>query len=308
MLFEQHAEGWWQEGTCPYCREEERNGRRLSHAYVSACRTALVHHILPAFGKTEITSIAPGMIDEWKYSLHESKGLSFKSTNNYLATLRVMFSYWWRHGVVATNPCEKVRDMADNCRERGILTEGEVKKLFISNDAWDSEVARLASLTAACTGMRMGEIQALRASDIEGDSIVVSHSWDENVGLKDTKTRTTRVVPVPHSLAEELRGRDGFIFSGENPDKPVYRSAILDGLRRALERIGISADEQRRRNICFHSWRHYLNTLLRKSGIPDAVTRRITGHATQAMTERYSHIDGKDLGVILGTTSRIGGI
>ena len=306
MLFGLLAQGWWDRETCPYCREEERNGRHLSHAYISAGHTALIHHILPSFSSMEITSITPLVIDEWKYALREQKGLSFKSCNNYLATLRIMFGYWWRHGVIDADPCAKVRNMAPNCRERGILPEKETAELFLSDDVWDSETARLASLTAACTGMRMGEIQALTVDDVIDDTIVVSHSWDEDAGLKDTKTHSVRVVPIPHKLADELRSRqEGFIFSGDNPCKPVYRSAILDGLRRALVGIGISRDEQKERNICFHSFRHYLNTQLRKGGVPDAVTQKVTGHATREMTERYSHLDGSDLDGILKITKTI---
>lgn len=306
MLFKALAQNWWTD-SCPYCREESRNGRQLSHSYISTSHIALVSHILPAFGDSEISDISAGMVDEWKYSLHEQKGLSFKSANNYLSTLKTMFNFWWRHGIVTENPCLKVRNMSPNCKERGILSDIEVVAIF-SKDAWEDQMTRLASLTAASTGMRMGEIQALRSTDIEGDRIVVAHSWDESSGLKSTKTRSVRCIPVPHSLATILRShKDGFIFSNQTPERPAYRRYILDGLKGAMEQIGISREEQTRRGLCFHSWRHWLNTKLRLSGVPDAITQSITGHATQAMTERYSHIATADLDRILAITNQLGG-
>ncbi len=71
------------------------------------------------------------------------------------------------------------------------------------------------------------------------------------------------------------------LFYGRgSKETPMSKSATEEHLARALERIGIPADEQHERKITFHGWRHFLNTLMRPSGIADAKTRRITGHRT----------------------------
>jgi len=59
----------------------------------------------------------------------------------------------------------------------------------------------------------------------------------------------------------------------------------------ALEIIGIDKAERKRRNITFHSWRHFLNSLLINSKIPIQKIQSITGHMTAQMTSHYYHID-----------------
>ncbi len=63
---------------------------------------------------------------------------------------------------------------------------------------------------------------------------------------------------------------------------------------KALENIGIPDTERRERNISFHSWRHFFNTLCRVGMVPDSKLQRITGHHTQKMTEHYTHYKIKD--------------
>jgi integrase len=193
--------------------------------------------------------------------------------------------------------------MKVNSAPRGILTPEEAREVLMKPGLWNNPTAFLANLLAACTGMRAGEIQALRAMDFTETSIIVEHSWVERYQkLKCTKTGIVREIPIhPMLRGVLLSGKlpTDFIFTMEGRDRPIYRSCLLDNLRRALERSGISRQEQKERNICFHSWRHYLNTRMRVAGIPDVVTRQVTGHTTEEMTERYTHISADDaIGVL----------
>ena len=73
--------------------------------------------------------------------------------------------------------------MAAASRQRGILTVEEERTLFSHPGLWQNPVAELANLTAAITGMRMGEIQAFRHCDVRLDGLlVVGHSWPEEIG------------------------------------------------------------------------------------------------------------------------------
>ena len=94
----------------------------LTKGYVAMCRAEMMRYIDPVFHDRQLLDITSGEIDEWKYSLHEKHGLPGKSTNNYLTILKTMFDYWWRHGIIETNPCVKVKPMAAASRQRGILT------------------------------------------------------------------------------------------------------------------------------------------------------------------------------------------
>lgn len=95
--------------------------------------------------------------------------------------------------------------MAAASRQRGILTVEEERTLFSHPGLWQNPVAELANLTAAITGMRMGEIQAFRHCDVRLDGLlVVGHSWPEEYGLKETKAYRLREIPVPAKFARRL--------------------------------------------------------------------------------------------------------
>jgi integrase len=69
-----------------------------------------------------------------------------------------------------------------------------------------------------------------------------------------------------------------------------FGGLILKALYGAFKKIGISLEERKERNITFHSWRHFYNSLMRGK-IHDSKLRRLTGHKTLEMTEHYTHFN-----------------
>jgi integrase len=113
----------------------------------------------------------------------------------------------------------------------------------------------------------MGEIRALRVRDIREDRICVEHGWSRKEGIKSTKNREKREIPILPVLYEELQAYmkgleghfhlDSFLFPGTNPEKPYDNRQIGREFSYMLAKIGIDDDTRRERGIVFHSWRHY---------------------------------------------------
>ena len=82
---------------------------------------------------------------------------------------------------------------------------------------------------------------------------------------------------------------EGFLFSVDGGVKPISRNCFNKQLETALASIGIDKVEKRKRNLSPHSWRYFLNTNLLVSGVAKAKVQQITGHKTEAMTEKYTH-------------------
>jgi integrase len=140
--------------------------------------------------------------------------------NNILSCLRVMLGEAHRLGLIQKNPFSAVRPLADNSRERGVYTIEEVKALFAPENitpVWRGHLLyRVINELAAATGMRQGEILAVRDRDLRDGYIHVAHSWHPKYGLGPTKTRQERDVPVPVRVQEDMRpfvGSGGFVFS-----------------------------------------------------------------------------------------------
>jgi integrase len=142
-------------------------------------------------------------------------------------------------------------------------------------------------LTAAFTGLRRGELVALRWRDVDfaGEAIRVraSYTYGTLTAPKSGKVRTVPMVPeVARALARLAPnpGEDELVFPGE-------RGEYLDGsaLRRryedALERASL-------RRIRFHDLRHTFGSLaINRASIVEV--QEWMGHADVATTRRYLH-------------------
>jgi len=161
-------------------------------------------------------------------------------------------------------------------------------------------------MLAASTGVRQGEALGLEIQHVHfGDGyIAVVQSWRREHGFAAPKWGSTRVIPLPAKTAGALadvieRSRfkqpDALVFSnGKDPRIPPNNHRVLDALSAALAAIGISQEDRKRRNVGYHSWRHYANTRLRTM-VPDAQLRKLTGHKSAEMTETYYHPRLEDL-------------
>ena len=218
-------------------------------------------------------------------------------------------SFKWavKQGYIATNPEAALTNYSTVSKERGILSTEEARDLF-KHGQWEDERYMVASLLAMITGMRLGEIQALRQCDIGDDMIYVRRAWSPNDGLKCPKNGKERKVPLPPEVRNKLLNlvaknphknmfaeSDGFVFWGTMPDKPLVSNQITEGFKNALHSIGITEKMREERNIVFHSWRHFYATTIAHD-VDEKHAQMVLGHETPAMTKHYAdHQRAKDL-------------
>jgi integrase len=166
---------------------------------------------------------------------------------------------------------------------------------------WRDLRARHINLIASQTGMRMGEIRALRICDIHKDRICVEHGWSRKEGLKSTKNRKMREIPIFSALYEELQEYikglesrfrlDSLLFPGTDPEKPYDNRQIGKELAYMLKKIGINDEIRKERGIVFHSWRHYTAKNLAEV-TNRAIGMAILGHKTSRLFDKYAaHVD-----------------
>ena len=112
--------------------------------------------------------------------------------------------------------------------------------------------------------------------------------------MKDPKWGSMRTVPIPISVYESCQEvaasnpwNNEFVFYSEIfRDKPIERRLVNESFNDACKKIGIKNREER--NISFHSWRHWYDTII-AGCLPGEVRRRLTGHSTEDMDKRYIH-------------------
>jgi integrase len=158
------------------------------------------------------------------------------------------------------------------------------------------ERALLANMLAAVTGMRLGEILALRLQDLGLDCLYVRGSWSKADGLKLPKNNKPRTVELPFpDLMQRFIDQtqknpwgvspDSFVFWTEYKEGvPMQGKVFIDGLRAALVKSGFSETEAGK--YIFHGWRHFFTTYL-MGKLEKKLLKSQTGHLTDSMLAHY---------------------
>ncbi len=317
LTFGKYSKNWWLFEKCDYIKLETIRGKNLSKRYCETNRRALNRHILPYFSKIPLSKISTMMIDTWILKLKDEKGLSNKTINNVGSILSIMLKEAVRKGLLLSNPYSNVKPFVNKINVHGIIENNECKKLFTNLKLWNGHYdIMLANLLALCTGMRQGEILALKGKDLyfyvdnnfSNCKILVQHSYDRKFGIKSTKNGKNRIVIVPEILLISLRkiakGKNKFVFSS-NGEKPYKSTTLTRWLYRALEQIGINDSLRKERNITFHSWRHTFNSNIITQGIPSNIVRKYTGHGSEEMTNHYFHDSDESDKLVLNVANDI---
>jgi integrase len=138
----------------------------------------------------------------------------------------------------------------------------------------------------------------------------VRHNWQNGDGLKGPKLDSYRDVPLPRPAAlvlEAYRAERGnpqtrLVFEREKDGRPLCNGFFRLALSRELGNIGVKGvwtslkekpgeyvNEQKKRNITFHSLRHTFVSLMRLAGATDFEIQALAGHRSAQMMDRYSH-------------------
>ena len=219
-----------------------------------------------------------------------------------MAFLKITLKEAVRRGLLFEVPPASILPLKSETVERGVLTQVEVSILFnplSKEQIWANDIYYHANLLSACTGMRLGEVLAVRGEVLKENHILGDMQYTKNFGLTDTKSHRSRKVIIPEQLMSELvkyseQNSGGYVFSTDGGMLPVYPDTLRRSLFKAFKAIGIDDEQRRDRNLCFHSWRHYLNTTLRSNNITDGKLRALVGHASSKMTEHYTHFNTDD--------------
>ena len=169
IRFADYASDWWDWDRCSYVRfkiaSNQSDKPAISKRYVDGNRRILENHILPFFANHRLSGIRPKLIQSFMFHLQD-QGLSNKRINDIAGSLKIMFQEAVNNGYLHVNPFDRVRRFAVSKPRQDILTVEEAKELFAASNIipiWNGHhLHRSINMLAASTGMRQGEILALR--------------------------------------------------------------------------------------------------------------------------------------------------
>jgi integrase len=253
----------------------------------------------PYFQEKLLCQIDEESLQNFIVYLKIDKKLAASTVNSARNAAIVALRYAKRKKIILHFDFDSVLRAGGKSGDRGILEREEVERLL--GLEWSSVRSYIAVLIAANTGMRMGEIRALRVCDVHENWISVSHSWGNKSKLKCTKNREPRDIPILPALYEEIMAYirqmgffniNSFLLPGNNPSIPYNSHQIGKDFNRMLEKIGIDEKTRKERGIVFHSWRHLMANRLAQSQGNKTIGMKILGHKTSRIFDQYaSHVD-----------------
>lgn len=274
---------------CDYWIENRVPQKRSGHHDESIIRA----HLRPEFGPVRIRNLGVADVDRFKA---KRSHLDPKTVANVLTLLVSMLNCAVDLNWIAKVPrIRKPRVRIFNEDFRYLRTSEEIAKfLRAAND--EGEITYSLYATAIYTGMREGELAALRWEDIDFEKrlITVQRSFDG-----PTKAGDLRYVPILDALLPtlqqwRLRCPGRLLFP--NRDGNMYGKSgriFQEVLHRVLASAGFKNRERKgktRGYIVFHDLRHTFASQWVMNGGDLFKLQRILGHKSIQMTLRYAHL------------------
>ncbi|GHT85897.1 hypothetical protein FACS1894137_10760 [Spirochaetia bacterium] len=298
----------WDFEKSPYVRERLRKNHGIHKSHCHKCHQNIEKYWKPFFEGRLLGSLTRADIEafienlENKESDRKGKQLAPMTKNLIVKAGTIALKWAYTKQWIDTDLSAGIVYFASKPKERQILTPEMVKALFAID--WNNGKAKLCNMLACVTGLRAGEILALRGVDLGNDCLYIRHSINPYDGLKSTKNNESRIVQVPfpfimQALIDLARsnphgeGADGYVFYSDTvPGKPLDINVPLNSLRQGLRKIGLSEAESKQYSV--HGFRHYFTSYM-KGKIDDRLLKLQTGHKTDSMLIHYSthDIDGQ---------------
>jgi integrase len=286
---------FWDWEKSPYIKEKRRKNHGIHRRHCRQQSQSVAFYWKPFFRGRLLGDIKTTDIDAFINHMGE-KDLSASSKNRIIKAGTKPLRWAFSKGKIEADPTRGHLLFSGEGKERQVLSPAAATAAF--RVEWKDDRAKLANMLAAVTGMRQGEILALRLRDLGPDCLYVRGAWGSADGLKPPKNNKPRTVELPFpDILQGLIGLanrnpwgvspDSFIFWTEyKADIPMQGRLFVDGLRAALIDSGFTETEAGK--YVFHGWRHFYTTYL-MGKLEKKLLKSQTGHLTDEMLDHYGN-------------------
>jgi integrase len=272
-------------------------------------------HLVPHFGSKAVDRTGPREVASYIPAKSKGKdGLSHKTIVNHLNFAHGVFAFAVKHGWCTSNPVAATDrpQMEQTDPDIRFLDLAELEallraaaKLAVTPAEGETEpdvrgyIDHVLYLTAAMTGIREGELVALRWRDVDWSASVIRVRRSYTRGKLGTpkSKRSSRALPMAYRLGGELdrhfkrslyKGDDHLVFCHPQTGEPYDASQLRKRFYAAMETAGMRHRCKREGGITFHSLRHTFGTRAAAAGTPMRTLQEWMGHRNLATTEIYA--------------------
>lgn len=233
--------------------------------------------------RSPVGELTHAEVERYVHRLRVSAGTKRRA----LISLSAFFGWAVRRGYRIDNPA------------KGVKVAGEAPSHAATMATWDdvemiaTQISdpgyRLYVRVMAYTGLRPGEMRALRVGDVSGGRLRVLRSHPEGHPEKDVKNHQARFVPV----AAAVRGDLEQYMSERSPRERVFTAPgggliASRNLRRDVHWPVIAPE------LRLYDLRHVAVSEWVRAGVPLATVRTWAGHSSLSVTSRYTHVAGSE--------------
>ena len=264
-------------------------------------------HLDPTWAKVPLANVTHSEVQAWINQL-AAKGQSPSSVRTIHRVLSLILDMAVRDGRLTHNVATKVNLPRPVKPEHRYLTHAQVDVLaeetgyptkpskHASMDTRSNQTYRLVVLFLAYTGVRFGEMAALKVKRLDFDRArafvaeSVTPLQGQGMVWGTPKSHQRRSVPIPDFLLEDLTkqvidlGPEDLVFGGIRNNQPLRATVFRTAFKAAATHIGIP-------DLHPHELRHTAASLAIAAGADVKVVQQMLGHASASMTlDTYGHL------------------
>ncbi|HEV7529177.1 MAG TPA: site-specific integrase [Solirubrobacteraceae bacterium] len=275
---------------------------RRKRSTVQDYRIMTRRHLAPHFDAKAIERIRPTDVESY-ITAKFGEGLAVKTITNQLNFAHGVFQFALRRGWVTTNPValtERPRSVPADPDIRFLMAE-ELEALLraVALDDPLGPTDHALFTVAAMTGLRQGELVALRWRDVDWTAGVVRvrRTFSRGAWGKPKSRRSSRAVPIADRVAAELerhfqrsayQSDDDLAFCHPHTGNPYDASKLRERFYGAMAAAGMQHRCGRTGGITFHSLRHTFGTRMAAVGVPMRTLQEWMGHRDFTTTLIYA--------------------
>lgn len=248
------------------------------------------NHISDKLGGLPLKCVTVQLITQFVDSLIKEKHLSAETANQVIIVLEMGFKYAReRYRVVLP----EVRLLKTSKSSMRVFSSME-QKIFVRKLLEVDDVFTFGILFALYTGLRIGELCALRWEDISDNTIHISKTMQrlksslgniEIIILPPKTASSDRVIPVPKALVtliEEHRKAGGYMLT-QNNGRLVEPRLMQRKFSKLVDECGLDSAN-------FHTLRHTFATRCIEADVDVKTLSEILGHSDVKTTlNKYVH-------------------
>jgi integrase len=253
--------------------------------------TVLTVHVLPVWRTWRLRDIERIAIQQWIADKFR-KGTGWQVVRNAWTLLASVLESAVEYGYLESNPARGIKFPPKPVKQKPAIIAGtDFAKLL----AHLGEPYRTMVSLIAATGLRIGELLALRwsALDLDAGTLAVRESVFEGTFQPPKTARAQRTIPLGPRAVKALEahrarcarvGPDALVF-GNRKGGPFRESKML---RNVLQPAAVEAGLGK---VTWHQFRHIHSSLMSDLRVPVKIAQEQLGHASISTTLNvYTHV------------------